>query len=253
VDYLHIDRDYEKELPKRELKRQYPDFAALSHVDRTVDRDTVVTGPDREIVCVLLCNVFPQGLLQSAFERWKTVKGLLTNRPSVVGVPSRAANEMVAKKLQGRAAVLGWYGPDRPSPLSERHPDMLEDSEGLTKLVAAHYAREMPRRYAFQWGVLDPRYRLAETAFSSIYIITKHRCTYHRDSGNLKGAMTCLVPMGNFYGGELVLLSLRICIAFKPGGLLLFNPGQLHGILPIHGERLSAAFYCAGSFAKHRG
>jgi hypothetical protein len=30
---------------------------------------------------------------------------------------------------------------------------------------------------------------------------------------------------------------------------LLFDPQQLHGNLPFEGERLSAAFYCAGRIA----
>ncbi len=61
--------------------------------------------------------------------------------------------------------------------------------------------------------------------------------------------MTAILPMGKFSGGELVLARWRVAIAYKPGDLLFFDPQCLHGNLPFKGERLSAAFYCAGKIA----
>jgi hypothetical protein len=62
--------------------------------------------------------------------------------------------------------------------------------------------------------------------------------------------MTALMPMGKFTGGNLVLPRWRIAFALRPGDLLLFNPQELHGNLPIIGERISAAFYCAAGIAE---
>ena len=95
-----------------------------------------------------------------------------------------------------------------------------------------------------------PNWRLWNTAFTSIHINKNLRSAYHVDSGNLKGVMSAMMPIGKFIGGELVLARWRIALAYKPGDLLLFNPQELHGNLPFEGERLSAIFYSAGGIAK---
>jgi hypothetical protein len=82
-----------------------------------------------------------------------------------------------------------------------------------------------------------------------VYIIAGLRCAYHADDANLPGVLSAITPMGEFTGGEIVLARWRIAIAFKPGDLLLFDPQQLHGNLPVVGERLSAIFYCARRIA----
>jgi hypothetical protein len=56
--------------------------------------------------------------------------------------------------------------------------------------------------------------------------------------------------MGDFDGAELELPRFRLAVAFKPGDLLIFNPGELHGNLPFKGERISMALNCGGWIAK---
>jgi hypothetical protein len=129
---------------------------------------------------------------------------------------------------------------------------MLEGNERLVKLVDQLYAQYLPTFYAKQRAEVEkvPRWTLKKTAFTTIYIAKNFRTAYHADRGNLRGVMTCLMPMGKFSGGELVLARWRVAVAFKPGDLLLFDPQQFHGNLPIVGERVSAAFYCARHIAK---
>jgi hypothetical protein len=91
---------------------------------------------------------------------------------------------------------------------------------------------------------------LAKSVFTTVYVAKNFRTAYHRDAGNLRGVMTCLLPMGEFSGGALVLPRFRIAFAFKPGDVLFFNPQELHGNLPFKGERLSAALYCGGWVTK---
>ena len=124
---------------------------------------------------------------------------------------------------------------------------MLERNERLIKLVDKLYKQFLPTFYAKQRTALAkvPRYRLFGVSFTTIYVAKNFRTAYHRDTGNLPGVMTCLMPMGRFKGGALVLPRFRIAVAFKPGDMLLFNPQELHGNLPFKGQRLSAAFYCA--------
>jgi hypothetical protein len=123
---------------------------------------------------------------------------------------------------------------------------MLDQNEQLIKRVDELYAQHMPSFYAIQRAEVEkaPCWRLWNTAFTTVYIIKKLRSAYHPDRGNLRGVMSAITPMGRFTGGELILPRWRLCIAYKPGDLLLFDPQQLHGNLPFDGERLSATFYC---------
>jgi hypothetical protein len=124
---------------------------------------------------------------------------------------------------------------------------MLKGNERLIKLVDELYKLYAPAPYERQRTEIEevPQWRLWDTVFSTIYLARNFRTAYHFDSGNLKGVMTALMPMGNFTGGELVLPRWRLSIAFKPGDILFFDsPAILHGNLPFTGHRLSAAYYC---------
>jgi hypothetical protein len=69
----------------------------------------------------------------------------------------------------------------------------------------------------------------------------------------MRGVMSAIMPMGNFMGGELVIIRWRLSIAYVPGDLLFFNPQNLHGNLPFIGERQSWVFYVHKGIAKLRG
>lgn len=129
---------------------------------------------------------------------------------------------------------------------------MLEGNQRLINLVDDLYRKHARLFYAKQKSEVEraPQWRLWKTTFTTIYLAKNFRTAYHRDTGNLLGVFTALMPMGKFAGGELVLPRWRVAIAFKPGDLLLFDPQQLHGNLPFEGERLSAAFYCERRIAE---
>lgn len=251
--FLLLDSDYEEATAKK--------FAAPSHVDQIVDRDTTLIAPNERIIALLLCGVIPSRLHKLAYGLWKAVDESLSNRATAVGSvslprrtkkdgtpsPRRGVNERVLDVLKARYDVLGYLDrPCRKTPLSIRHPEMLYRNRELIERVDQLYADQMPSLHAIQRKEVDeaPRYRLWNTAFSTIYLAKNLRTAYHADRGNLRGVVTAIMPMGKYTGGELVLPRWRIAIAFKPGDLLLFDPQQLHGNLPFRGERLSAAFYC---------
>ncbi len=165
------------------------------------------------------------------------------------GVPR---NVLKVLETQGvRQGALGYFDatahkPCHKTPLTIRRPELLYRNKDLVKRVAKLYAKYAPVPYALQLAEVKkcPCLRLWKTAFTTLYAIKSLRCAYHYDSGNLRGVMSALMPMGHFTGGELVLPRWRRAIAFKPGDLLLFDPQQLHGNLPVTGERLSAILYC---------
>ena len=251
------------------LKRQY---AAPSHVDQTIDHDTVVIAPNGNIIAVFLKQVIEPALHSRAYKSWRAVNELPDNRATAVGsvylprirkdgtlgernaVPKRVLK--ILKKQGVRHGMLGYLDatPDKSchkTPLTEKHPKMLLRNKTLIELVDKLYKQYRPNIYAIQRAEMQkaPHFRLWRTVFSTIYLAKNFRTAYHTDSGNLLGVMTALMPMGNFTGGELVLPRWRIAFALKPGDLLLFDPQQLHGNLPFEGKRLSAAFYCARRIA----
>jgi hypothetical protein len=264
---LSLSHDYKTAAAK--LKGQHP---APSHAEEIVDQDTVVFAPDGSILTVLIKQQIDAALYKPAYEIWKTVSDPPSNRTAAVGCVSlprlrnhgtlsrrNAVPKNVLKilKAQGvRQGLLGFVGPTPDSPrhktqLSIDHPEMLDLNQVLVERVDNLYSLSTPKLYAKQRAVVDkvPGCRLWDTAFTTTYIIASLRCAYHADDGNLPGVLSAITPMGEFTGGEIVLARWRIAIAFKPGDLLLFDPQQLHGNLPVVGERLSAIFYCARRIA----
>lgn len=259
---------YDSRKQTRSLKGQFPDS---SHVSRTVREDTKLIGPDGTIVAVFLCNPIPSHLHKLAYELWRTVAELPSNRASAAGSPSlrrlrsdgtlserRGVPRNVLKVLKAQGAAHGMIGyldssgrHFRKTPLTRKHPEMLAGNKQLIHLIDGLYKKHLPTFYANQRAVIGkaPQWRLWQTVFSTIYVAKNFRTAYHRDSGNLAG-MSALMPMGKFTGGELVIPRWRVAFALKPGDLLFFDSRQhLHGNLPFTGERLSAIFYCAGLIA----
>lgn len=263
---LWLKHDYDV----RDLKGQ---FAAPDHVDQTIDQDTVVVAPDGSIAGVLLKQVISPDLYDPAYEMWKTVDELPSNRATAVGTPSLPRvkddgslsprhgvpeNVLAILEEQGvRHGILGYLDATADAPchkteLTVKQPAMLEANRSLIERIDSLYAQYTPNLYAIQRTELEkvPEWRLWNTAFTTVYIIKKLRSAYHPDRGNLRGVMSAIMPMGRFTGGELVLPRWRIGIGYVPGDLLLFAPQQLHGNLPFEGERLSAIFYCERRIAE---
>jgi hypothetical protein len=257
------------------LKALEGQFAAPAHVDQTIDETTEVRTPKGDVTAIYFRDVIPRELHECAYKSWRIVSERPTNRSTAVGSRSlprlkkdgtlgnrRVVSKHVVSVLERRDTAHGTLGyfdatPDKPcheTPLTKRHPEMLNRNKLLIKVVDRAYEYFLSRFYAKQRAEVDkvPHFRLWHTAFSTIYLAKNFRTAYHYDTGNLKGVRTALLPMGDFTGGELVLPRWQIAFALRPGDLLFFDPQQLHGNLPFKGERLSAAFYCERRIAKCR-
>jgi hypothetical protein len=267
---LLLRRDYKEATAGLEGKHPAP-----SHADQTLDQDTVVIAPNGNIAAVLITQQIPPELLKPAYELWKTIDELPSNRATAVGSSSlpqlrkdgtlserRRVPEIVLETLKEQGVgqgVLGYLDatPDQPchkSPLSLNRPELLDRNELLIKQVDDLYAQHMPSHHSLQLTEVEkaPHWRLWHTAFTTIYIVKNLRSAYHADRGNLRGVMSAMMPMGNFTGAELILARWRIAIVLRPGDLLLFDPQLLHGNLPFEGQRLSAVFYCERRIADCR-
>jgi hypothetical protein len=132
---------------------------------------------------------------------------------------------------------------------------MLSGNRPLIELVDRLYAKYVPSDYAIQRAAVErnPPSRLWLTAFSNVYILKQWATAYHKDDNNLPGVLTAITPFGTFSGGDLILPRWQIRIPYQPGDLVLFDPQQVHGVLPFKGERLSAAFYAGRHVADELG
>jgi hypothetical protein len=162
--------------------------------------------------------------------------------------------DVAAKNLVEMCHATKTYFAQYQRKITDERPELLDQLRVLRRRVDHLHAKYLPTLYAYQRAVVKaaPEFRLGHSAYSSVYIVKHLRSGYHRDRQNLPGALSALLPLGDFSGGELVLPRWRIAFAFKPGDLLFFDPQQLHGNLPFRGKRLSAAFYCERRIAKCR-
>jgi hypothetical protein len=253
-----------------QLRGKHPD---ASHFDKTIDEDAVILALDNSIIAVLLKNCIAPKLRKRAYRMRKFLKQIPSNRISAVGSRSlpklkkdgtlssrRAVAQSVVKILKKEGVRQGMLGyvdatPDAPchkTRLTEKRPELLHQNKKLIKRVNRLYAQYLPKLHATQWAEVQDRpcWRLWDTVFTTVYFVKQLRCGYHRDSGNLHGVMSVIMPMGKFTGGYLVFPRFRFAVAYRPGDLLFLNPQQLHGNLPFKGRRAAAIFYCEGRIRK---
>ncbi len=253
------------------IKKLYGKVPDPSNAPITVDSDTAVIA-DGAITAVFLHDVIPAHLHKLAYQCWKHVGESLTNRPAAVGVQSIPRTECrdghfnrrvgvhveVEEKVLDEEGVtqgvLGWDAKNHGlTRLTRKHREMLDGNKPLIKLVNSIYKKYAPSVYAVQRSAIksntDSDCRLWHTAFSNIYVLNQWAIPYHKDKNNLHGVLTALICCGEFTGAELMLPRWRLKIPYQPGDLVLFDPQQLHGVLPFTGARLSAAFYCSGKIA----
>ena len=226
-----------------QLRGKHPD---PSHFDRVIDEDAVILAPDNSIIAVLLKNCIATKLHKRAYRMRKFLKQIPTNRIAAVGSRSlpklkkdgglsgrSAVAQSVVKilKKQGvRQGMLGFVDatPDAPchkTPLTKRRPELLDHNEKLIKRVDELYAKYLPKLHATQWAEVRDRpcWRLWDTVFTTAYFIKQLRCGYHRDSGNLHGVMSVILPMGNFTGGDLV-STVAVCRRLQTGRPVVSGP-----------------------------
>lgn len=245
-----------------------------SNVRRTLKkRDTEVVGPDGKTVALYFHDVIRARLdnsdeiLKHAYKILKNVDGFPRTRHIACGtlqLPQRKKDgvwsryvsvnervEAVLKKQGVRIGTLG-YRKGRFTPMSIKHPEMLEAVRPLAELTNQLYAEQLPGAHARQLAIVEASgCQLHKTAFSTAYVTKNWQINYHRD-GNLPGGMTCITTLGKYTGGELIILRWGIAIPYQPGDILIFNAEDLHAILPFKGNRLSVAFFCGGWVTKFR-
>jgi 2-oxoglutarate-Fe(II)-dependent dioxygenase family protein len=247
------------------------EFPAPQHADQIMGgEDTIGISPYGDIEALLLTNRIAPHYLQQAFETWwPAVQDSLSNRGSVAGsrmLPGRKLDgsfttrnrvpDEVLRIQPGRQAVLGYLVARQGLPpyltkLTVQHPELIYKNQELLELCARLHAHELPNIYNRQLAeVADLPWRLRGLPYTTCYLIKGHRCAYHADHANLRDVLSAMFPLGYFTGGSLILCRWRLRIDYAPGDILYFNPQNLHGNLPVAGQRLSVVLYCHKWIAK---
>ena len=217
MNTLRLRHDYEESAVQ--LRGEFTD---ARDVDETLDSDTIVLSPDGKLEALLLCGVIPRDEHLLAYELWKNVRQRCQQQAgcragaeamhrsrSITGElsPRTGTNERVVEVLrkQGvRQGIIGYLdgNPCRKTPLTAKHPEMLNGNRTLIELVDELYQQHVPELHAFQKAEVKkvPRWRLWHTAFSTVYVIKQLKtASYHRELGQFARRHDGNNAAGEFY------------------------------------------------------
>jgi hypothetical protein len=236
---------------QREMRGQLP---GPQHVKHPVgDEDTKVLAPDGSVVLVYLKQVITPVLYKKAMRYWwPAATQELSNRFSATAKKPTLQNKRlripkaVLKTMKSRQALMG-YTVNREvcsqTPLSKAQPELLNHNKVLIKFIAGLYKKHLPELYAWQMAQVEGKPHLFDTPYTTVYAVKSLQAALHPDMRNLIGSMSVIMPMGEFEGGELVLIRYLMKVNYKPGDLLFFNASLFHGNLDIQGIRMSMVAY----------
>jgi len=131
----------------------------------------------------------------------------------------------------------------------ERRDEILR----LAKRVDELYRELLPEQWTIQAAaarLIDPRFVIAPTVFTTITLNKNFPTSPHTDKANLRsgfGALSVLTG-GTFHGCEFVFPRYRVALRPMMQDLLLFDSQEIHGNLPLEGKsgefaRISLVFY----------
>ncbi len=262
------------ERPEAEMKKLEGRVLDNSYVTTVVgDEDTTVTTPSGDVHAVFLKGAIPQGtcelahpfLLKSATS---SVIGGFRGTAAGTGTQLSYKKDGTLSKMRrvpkeerllgAKDGVLGYldqnnFSPCRLTAYTRDHWEqfggtMLPYIQSVDSLFRIH----MPERHVVQLSVASttPGYAIEGTAFSTVTVNLNFATACHRDSGDLAegaGVITCFTS-GKFTGGTLVFPKWNLGFNLSTGDVLLCNVHELHGNLPLVGEkgeyqRLSCVFY----------
>lgn len=161
--------------------------------------------------------------------------------------------------------ILGSFGRTnrypycRQSVSSLRFASEAKSLEPWFRTIGSLSQELLPEAYAAMESSLeqvDPGYRLADTAFTSITVNWNFRLASHFDARNLEGGFSALTVFerGEFKGHYLVFPETKLAFNLRQGDLLCGdNTTLLHGNTAKtgEGERVSLVFFARQDIADH--
>lgn len=237
------------------------------------NEDTTVFTPSGNVHAVFLKGAIPQGTHEMAYPfllkaasssvigGFRGTAAGTGTQPSYKkdGTPSKMRRVPKEERLRGaKDGVLGYldennFSPCRLTAYTHNHWEQFGSTVvPYIRAVDGLFGTHMPERHAAQLSVANttPGYTIEGTSFSTVTVNLNFATACHRDSGDLAhgaGVITCFTS-GTFTGGTLVFPKWNLGFNLSTGDVLLCNVHELHGNLPLVGEkgayqRLSCVFY----------
>lgn len=120
-------------------------------------------------------------------------------------------------------------------------------SNYINKFIQDNYGNMYSKLRNLSWGPFAPK---PFGIFPMIAINFNTLSNYHWDKLDAPNCLCCLVPLGNFQGGELYFPQLHSFMPLQPGQVVAFSSHYLlHGNFPlIHGVRHSIVYFIHNIF-----
>lgn len=246
-------------------------FANPSHWEYPIEEDAIVIGPDG-IVARLVTNCLSERLIEQTAAHFIKVNGDASARPSVVGKDSmmyrirksdgsmghtKEVPPEIIEKMRARNTFtdfLGWMDASkmgdrfpecRQTGWSVNHPEIHEAAKPFIDEVSRVYREELPEHYLWQNEFMQrvgSEWKFNDT-YTTVTVNRNLRTTYHYDKGDFRGGMGNLVVLIGNESGALVMPRFRLMLRPRRTDVLLMNVHEMHGNLPVDGERLTAVLY----------
>ena len=200
------------------------------------------------------------GAYEGWFDRWvETVKMLPTQEQIAEAnkIATYISNTNYAASVM--SGIAGYfdryvripYG--RACGYNERNPTLFEGSYPYLRRLNSVFAKELPIRWKNQSNYaegVDPRFRIADTVFTTLTVNHNWRTAGHRDAGDLTCGFSNISCVGaGWRGCYFTLPEWKIAIDLQPGDLVLVNNhAGIHTNTSFHGnmadmDRLSIVAY----------
>jgi len=162
-------------------------------------------------------------------------EGYKTGYLKADGTPSKMrVNNTVCSSPLGYYEAQKALGYDKPCRLTfntKAHMEQFEKGIPYIQEIDRWYKKLHPIHYKIQKerADLQPNYRIANTAFSTITINRNFRTGLHKDAGDFGGyAMLSVLEYGSYSGGIFMLPAFGIGIDLRQGDALCARVGEYH-------------------------
>jgi hypothetical protein len=248
-----------------------PTLLTRNDVDTIVTESEIGLRPDGEPLYVLIKDALPYDLCAAAYPLTMSA----ANATIIGGIRAIAAGAYLEPRIlkdgsQGRRneipftprlvgarnGMLGFF--EKPkchmTAFTANNWERFEEEVmPLARCVDEVFRQYLPARYAAQAeaaSLVEPRFVIAGTVFSTITTNRNWVTAVHTDSGDLRNGfgVQTLLTAGDFEGGGYAFPQYRVAIDARMTDVLLADVHQPHGNLPIIGEmgqyeRVSLIFY----------
>jgi hypothetical protein len=230
------------------------------HYSVLITKDCDVYAPDGTPLLAYRRSAVDTEVLDGAYDAFHKMRGQLSyNRAQYAGfvatkhradgTESRTSKTVNAdgKQIGVRSAVCGYFEPaggrtpfPRECGFNVNHPELWKTIIPCAQAVGNVYRDAFGSRYKAQMKTVEPvrQYTISGTPFSTLTVNNCVSSAYHKDAGDLKSGMGCMLSYrrGNYSGCELVIPEYQLAVDMGHGDVIVFNPRIWHGNLPFENQ-----------------